>query len=336
MLSQSSRFLRALFVSALAAFAHSGALTAEAMFPVKPLTLLLPYGPGAASDVVSRVVAEAMGRQLGQPVVLLNRPGGNGMIALNAARMAPADGYTVYFSASSIVNEQAVKRSTTFNVQKDVVPVGRIASAPLGVFVSHHLPVSSLAELIDYAKKNPGKVTYASPGVGSVIHLAVERLRLATGMDLLHVPYPAGTAPVLTAMVAGDVLLYVNEMGSMRGLVADRKVKVLGTLDDVRSPLYPDAVSAPEMGLAPLKNFSAPFFFGLYVMPGTPEDRVQLLNRALNKAMEEPGLQSRLKSLGYVLESFGGTTPGQFRKIVLDELARAETVVRQANIQVPQ
>lgn len=305
-------------------------------FPAKALTLIVPYGPGAASDVVSRLLADSLSRTSGQPVVPINKPGANGIVALNAVQAAAADGYTMQFSASSIVNEQVLKKGARFDVGRDVIPVGRIASAPLGVFVSSHLPVNSVKELIEYARKNPGKVTYASPGVGSVIHLAVERLRLATGIDLLHVPYPAGTAPVLTALITGDVLLYVNEMGSMQGVVSDGKVKVLGTLASARSPLFPDAPATPEMAVPELKSFAAPFFFGLYVKAGTPIERVDYLNRMLEKSMHDPRLQDRLKGLGYLPESFGGTTPASFKTMVMDELARAERVVHEANITVPQ
>lgn len=304
---------------------------AQDKFPSRPVNLLIPYGPGAASDVVARIVAEGMARQLGQPVVPVDKPGGSGMVMIRGAQNAPADGYNVMFSASSIVNEQVLHR-TTFDVRKDLIPVGRIGAAPLGVFVSSHLPVNNVQELVDYARKNPGRLTYASPGIGSVIHLNTERFRLATNTELLHVPYPAGTAPVLTALIAGDIGLYINEMGSMRGVVADKRVKVLATLADNRSPLYPDAPATPDLTVPELKGFTASFFYGLYVTAGTPQDRVEALNQALNKAMEDPQVRAKLVELGYSPATMGGMNTTDFRKLVYDELGRTEAVVRDAHI----
>lgn len=325
--------LGALALLQCAAFA--GGAAAQEKFPGKPVSLIIPYGPGAASDVVARIVGEGLARQLGQPVVPINRPGGNGIVAIRAAQASPADGYTVMFHASGIVNEQ-VLRKTTFDVRKDVLPVGRVSVAPLGLFVSSQLPVNSVKDLVDYGRKNPGRLTYASPGIGSVIHLNTERFRMATGLDLLHVPYPAGTAPVLTALIAGDINMYINEMGSMRGVVADKRVKVLATLADDRSPLYPEAPSSAELGVPELRGFTGGFFYGLYVEPGTPADRVETLNRALNKAMEDPAVRERLVGLGYSPATLGGMTQPEFRKLVADELARVETVVREARIPTQQ
>lgn len=196
------------------------------------------------------------------------------------------------------------------------------------------MPVNSVRELIDYAKKNPGKVNYGSAGVGTIAHLTTEHLRLATGIDMVHIPYPAGTAPVLTALMAGDVGVFVNEMGSMKAFVADKKVKVLATLADQISPIYPDAPSISDLGIPELKGIFAPFFFGIYVEPGTPQDRVDMLNAAINKTLADPAVRERLVNLGYNPALMGETTPAEFRKVVNDELARVEATVRDAHIAI--
>lgn len=323
--------LLALAGTALAA----GALPAAAQekFPGRALNLVVPYGPGAATDNVARIVGEGLARQLGQPVVAINKPGANGMIAIRSVLAAPPDGYNLLFLANGVIIEQVVKKGTNFDIRKDLTPVARVAQAPLGLFASNHLPVGSVKELVQYAKKNPGKVNFASSGVGSIAHLTTERLRLATKTEMVHVPYPAGTAPVLTALMNGDVGIYVNEMGSMKPFVAEKKIKVLATLADQRSPAYPDTPSVPELGLPELKGLFTPFFYGIYVEPGTPADRVQALGAAIGRTMEDPSVRGRLVVLGYDPALMGGTTPTQFRKVVNDELARVEATVHQAGIQ---
>lgn len=308
--------------------------SAQEKFPNKPLNLIIPFGPGAATDNVARIVGEGLSRQLGQPVIATNKPGANGMIAVRAAQATPLNGYNLLFLANGVIIEQVLNKTSNFDIRKDLIPVARVVQAPLGLFASNKLPVNSVRELIDYAKKNPGKVNYGSAGVGTIAHLTTERLRLATGIDMVHIPYPAGTAPVLTALMAGDVGVFVNEMGSMKGFVADKKVKVLATLADQKSPLYPDAPAIPDLGISELKGIFAPFFFGVYVEPGTPQDRVDMLNLAINKTLADPAVRERLVNLGYNPALMGETTPAEFRKVVNDELTRVEATVRDAHIQV--
>ena len=309
---------------------------AQDKYPAKPMNLIVPFGPGAASDTVARIVAEGLSRQVGQPVIPTNKPGANGMIAVRAAQAAPSDGYNLLFMANGVVIEQVMKKNTSFDIRKDLVAVARIVQAPLGLFTSTHLPVNSVRELIDYAKKNPGKLNFASTGIGSIAHLTTERFRLATGIDMVHVPYPAGTAPVLTALMAGDVGVYVNEMGSMKGFVAEKRVKLLATLADQRSPIYPDAPAIPDLDIPELRGIFAPFFFGIFVEPGTSAERVDYLNRAVNRTLAEPAVLERLVNLGYSPANIGGTSPAEFRKLVNDELARVEATVREARIQPTQ
>lgn len=320
-----------------ASIAFGPALTpvsAQEKFPSKPMNLIIPFGPGAATDNVARIVGEGLSRQLGQPVIATNKPGANGMIAVRSAQATPSNGYNLLFLANGVIIEQVLNKTSNFDIRKDLIPVARVVQAPLGLFASNRLPVNSVRELIDYAKKNPGKVNYGSAGVGTIAHLTTERLRLATGIDMVHIPYPAGTAPVLTALMTGDVGIFVNEMGSMKGFVADKKLKVLATLADQKSPLYPDAPAIPDLGISELKGIFAPFFFGVYVEPGTPQDRVDMLNLAINKTLADPAVRERLVNLGYNPALMGETTPAEFRKVVNDELTRVEATVRDAHIQV--
>ena len=329
--------IRKIIATAALALAAQVSLNAPALgqeaFPNKPINLYIPFGAGAATDAFARIIGEGISRISGQPVIATNRPGANGLTAVRAAATAPADGHTLLILANGIVIEQVLKKLTDFDVRKDLIPVARASQAPLGLFASNSLPANTVKELIDYAKKNPGKINYATSGVGSIAHLTTERLRLATGLEMVHIPYPAGTAPINIALMAGDVQLFVNEMGSMRTLVADKKIKVLATLGDQRLPIYPDTPSVPELGVPELRNVFTPFFFGFFVVPGTENSRVEALATLINKAIDEPVVKERLVKLGYSPSLLGGTRPADFRKVVNDELERVTTVIRDAKIQ---
>jgi tripartite-type tricarboxylate transporter receptor subunit TctC len=305
---------------------------AQEDYPSKRFELIIPYGAGAATDAFARIVADGLGRQTGQTIVAINRPGANQMIAVRAALASPADGYTVLMLASGVVIEQVLKKDVNFDVRKDIIPVARAAQAPLGLFVSNSLPVTSVKELIDYAKKNPGKINYATAGVGSIAHLTTERFKLATGTDLVHVPYPGGTGPISIAMITGDVGVFINEMGSMRALAADGKIKALATLANTRSPAFPDVPAISEVGIAELKDIFFPFFFGFFVAPGTDPAKVEKLATAVNAALADPATRERLVTLGYDPALLGGTKPSDFRRIITEELTRVEAVVRDAKI----
>lgn len=309
-----------------------GSAAAQA-FPSKPINLIIPFAAGAATDNFARIIGEGMQRLSGQAVVPINRPGANYMIAVKATQAAPNDGYTSVILASGILNEQALKRVTDFDIRKDMVAVARASTAPLGLFASNHLPANTLAEAIDYVRKNPGKVTFATSVVGSIAHLTTERIRVAVGgLNMMHVPYPGGTGPINIAQMAGDVQLFVNEMGSMRPLVMDKKIKALATLGDARMPIYPDVPTAMESGVPELKNFTAPFWFGYFVAPGTDPQRVEALATLINSAIADPAVKDKLVGLGYSPTLLGGTRPAQFSRQIQEELVRTENVICDAKI----
>jgi len=306
--------------------------SAQEAFPRQRINLVIPYAAGAATDNFARIIGDGITKITGQPVVANNRPGANGMIAVRSVQSAPADGYTIVILANGILNEQALKKSTDFDIRKDLIPVARASQAPLGLFASNTLPVNNMKELVEYVRKNPGKVNFATSGVGSIAHLTTERLQLALGLNMVHVPYPGGTGPINIALMAGDVQVFVNEMGSMRPLVLDKKIKAIATLGEARIPIFPDVPSTPETGVPELRSFFAPFFFGFFVAPGTEPTRVEALATAINAAIAEPSTRDRLVALGYNPALLGGTRPAEFRKIVNDELVRVEAVIRDAKI----
>ena len=319
--------LQCVALAALCAPAQS-----QEAYPSKRFNFLIPYGAGSATDSFARIVGDGLAKQTGQPVIALNKPGANAMIAVKTLQTSPADGYSFAILANGIVIDQVLKKNPDFDIRKDLIPVARISQAPLGLFVSNNLPVNSVKDLIDYVRKNPGKVNYASAGVGSIAQLTTERFKMAAGLDMVHVPYPAGTGPMTLAMMAGDVGVLVNEMGSMRGFVSEKKLKILATLGDQRSPIYPDTPSVPELGLAELRNAFSPFFYGIFVAPGTDNAVVERLATEINTTLADPVTRDRLVALGYSPALLGGTRPADFRRIVNEELEKVEQVVRDAKI----
>ncbi len=309
-------------------------VSSQDVYPSKRFELIVPFAAGSATDGVARILADGLSRQVGQPVSVVNRPGANGQVAVRALHVAPRDGYTMAILANGIVIEQVLKKGGDFDVRRDLVPVARATQAPYGLFASNSLPGNSLREVIDYARKNPGKINYASAAVGSSAHLTTERLMLATGMNLTHITYPAGTGAINVALMQGDVGLFINEMGSMRPLVNDKKIRLLATLDNQRSPIYPDSPSLADLDIPELKDFSASFFFGLFVAPGTDPARVERLAADINRVISEPATRGRLVALGYNPALLGGTTPAQFSKYMSDELARTEAVVQGAKLSI--
>lgn len=308
-------------------------LAAQEKFPSKPINLIIAAGAGSATDALGRLMGEALSRQIGQPVVALNRTGGGGLIAIRAVQAAPPDGYTLMFQTNAVVIEQVIRKGT-FDIRKDMIPVARAMEASFGLFISNHLPANTMPELVDYLMKNPGKVNFASSGIGGAAHLAAESWRQAAGVNMVHVPYPAGSSAVMPAMFSGDVGVFVNEMSYMKPFVADKRVKVLATLAPQRSPLYPDTPSMPEAGIPKMKDFTAPLLFGAFAAAGTPPERVEFLNQAINKALTEPAVQDRLVALGYSPANIGGISAAEFRRRIDEELTRTEKVVREGNIPV--
>lgn len=327
------RKLAAIALFTAATVACSLPLAAQEKYPNKPLQMYIPFGPGSATDAVARVVAEGLSRQLGQPVVPNNKPGGNGMVAIRSVQGSPSPGYNLLFLHPGVVIEQVLSKGS-FDFRKDLIAVARVSESPQGMFVSNLLPVNTVKELVEYMRKNPGKVNYATGGIGSSAHLNTERFRLATGTSMVHIPYPAGRAPMVTALISGDVGLFFGEMGSMKGFVDAKRVKLLATLADRRNPIYPDAPAISESGVPELRNFSASSYFGIFVEPQTPPDRVEFLNQVINKVLVERSVHDKLLSLGYSADNIGGMSSAQFSAKLNQEFLNIQSTVRDAKIQI--
>jgi tripartite-type tricarboxylate transporter receptor subunit TctC len=299
------RFLL-LFLFAANAFAQP--------WPSKPLRLVVGFAPGGAADFVARAFQEPLGRALGQPVVVDNRPGAGSSIAAEFVAKSPADGYTFLIaSPSSILVNPLLSPKAGFQPLKDLAPVGKVTSSPLLLAVNPNLGVTNLRELIAYVKKNPGKVNYATSGNGSAPHLsAVLFMRLA-GVEMVHVPYKGG-APSVQSVLAGDTQLAFATPPSVLPLVQAGRLRALATTSRKSSPLLP---GVPGMEDAGLPGYEISFWYGFFVPAGTPADAVKKLFAATEQALKLPEIAKTLAREG--TETSGSTSPEDFASFLRED-----------------
>ena len=269
-------------------------LTAQGQtgYPDRPITLIVPYAPGGGNDVMARAVAEPMAKVLGQPLVIENRGGGGGSIGTRQVAKAPADGYTLGLGGTgTLAIDPTLYPNVGYDPRKDFAPVGLIASSSNVVLVHPSVPAKSIAELIALAKRQDGKLTFASTGTGSSVHLAAELFAGMAGVKITHVPYK-GSGPALNDLIGGHVSMMFSTMASAAGLVKDgSKVRALAVTGATRSQLFPDLTTVAEAGLP---GYEAVLHYGIVAPAGTPRPVVEKLNAALNAALASDEVKRRL------------------------------------------
>ena len=283
-------------------------------YPSKPIRLVVGFAPGGAADFVSRAFQEPLGKALGQPIVVDNRPGaGSSIAAEHVAKSAP-DGYTLLIaSPSSILVNPLITPKAGFQPQKDLVPVSKVSSSPLILAVNPSVPVSSVKELIAHAKKNPGKLNYASSGNGSAPHMAaVLFLRLAQ-VEMVHVPYKGG-APAVQSVLAGDTQLAFATPPSVLPLVQGGRLRALATTSRKATPLIP---GVPGMGEAGLPDYEIGFWYGFFVPAGTPAEVVRKLYDATAQVLQIPEVAKTLAREG--TETSGSRSPEDFTAFIAED-----------------
>jgi tripartite-type tricarboxylate transporter receptor subunit TctC len=296
-------------------------------YPTKPIKLIVPWPAGGATDLIARAVTENMRKDLGQMIVVENKPGATGRIGIEAARLLPADGYTLLIAMSNTHGlAPALRKDLSYDPIVDFTQVGMICAAPLALTVRASLPVKTLPELIDYAKSNPGKLTYASGGIGSATHLMGEMFKAMAGIDIVHVPYK-GQAPAVNDLLAGHVDMFF-EGQIVKPHVDDGKLRVLATTGPQRWFMYPDIPTTTEAGLPDL--VSAPWW-GLQGPKGMPAPIVERLNRSMVAALKDPEVQSTLKSQGADIAT--ETSPVQMKAFIAKEIERWEKNLKLINYQ---
>jgi len=298
-------------------------------WPTQPVRIILPYPPGGASDVTARLLGAKMGETWGTAVVIENRPGGNGIVANEAAARAPADGYTVIMAnlGPNAINP-AVYEKLPYNTLKDFAPVILTTIVPLVIVTSVDSPIKSLAQLIAMAKEKPGEIAFGSPGNGSGGHLAGELLYAMSGSKLLHIPYK-GDAPAIIDVMGGRVAVAFPTVLAGVPHIKSGKLRALAVTSQKRIESLPDVPTVDEaLGI---QGYQAVSWGGFMVPSGTPAEVIAKMNAAVNKALLEPDVASKLKGQG--AEIVGGS-PEAFDKFLRAELIKWKQVADRAKIRL--
>ena len=316
------------FSRRLALLAAAGLLAGAvqaADWPARPITLVVPFPPGGPTDMVARVLAQSVGEQLGQSVVVDNKPGANGNIGNAFVAKAAPDGYTVLYNTSSITLSPALYKKLSYDLRKDLMPVTLSAVVPLALVVNPQLPVKTVAELVDYAKKNPGKLSYGSAGNGNVTHLAAFQVAQHFGIEAAHVPYK-GSAPADVDLVAGQIQFMTDTINSVAPFINDGKLRLLAVSTAKRLANFPAAPTLAESGMA---GFEAGAWQGVMVPAKTPQPVIDRLNQAFVQALKSPAVLEKLRVQS--TEPLG-STPTEYAAYIEKELARWASVVKSTGV----
>jgi tripartite-type tricarboxylate transporter receptor subunit TctC len=303
-----------------------GAVRAE--YPEKPIRVVVPWPAGGGSDVVARAVAQPLGEQLKQSIVIENRPGANGGIGSATVARAPADGYTlVWVTADTHAMNPHVYPKLGYDPRTDFAPIGIVGYFPYALIVNKQFPASTVAEFVQQAKQRPGKVTFASWGIGGSAHVAMEMVRSQAGFDVLHVPY-TGAAPALQAVTAGQVDSMIVPMSVAKPQEEGGKVKILGLASPKRFVGAPELKTFAEQGVP----VDAGTWVGFMAPAGTPDAVLQKVNRAVAAVLENPQVREALVKMN--VDPAVPQTTAQFKKFISDEYERWGKTIGAAKIRV--
>ena len=317
--------------SAMLSAAVLAALTSMPAFaqsyPAKPIRLIVPFPAGGATDILARALSQKLGEKIGQTVVVENRPGAGGTIGADAASKSAADGYTLLLATSSTHSiGPAINPKIPYNAETDFTPIAYVASSPNVVVVPNTLPVKTMREFIDYARKNPGKLNYASSGNGTIVHLTTEYFKAQSDTFILHIPY-RGTALAIPDLVSGKVDVMFDSFVTGMPHVKDGKLRALAVTSAKRSALAPEMPTVAET----LPGFDSVTWFGLYGPKGLPQDLTAKVNQAVNAALADTDVKDRFARLG--AEPAGGT-PQTFAAMVKADNAKWKKIIADRKIAV--
>ena len=317
---------RSVFVM-LAALGFAFALPAAGQgFPNKPIKMIVPLAAAGTGDTLARAVGEEMAKELGQPVVIENKPGAGGLVGTEMVANAPADGYTLLAVSPSHVINPALYAKKTYDPLKSFEPITVIANTHQVIVAHPSVPAKDLAELIAYAKANPGKLNYGSAGTGSATHLNMELFRTMAGIDIVHVPYK-GSTQARQDVLAGQVQLAMDGLLPVQPLIKDGRLKAVGITSSKRAQSNPEIPLIGEV----VKGYSSDTWYGILVPAGTPKDVVAKLHAAAVKALNSPAVKDRLQKLG---AETVGNSPEEFRKLLETEQKLWAKVVKDSGAKV--
>jgi len=290
-------------------------------WPTKPVRMIIAFPPGGPTDLVSRVLAQKLSEQLGQQVIVDNKPGAGGNIAAELAARATPDGYTIFYNTSAIVIGPALYGKVNYDTLKDFAPVLLTASVPMVLVVNPQLPARSVKDFVDLAKTRSGALNYSSSGTGTITHLASAMMSTQTGIQTQHIPYK-GSAPGLVDLASGQTQFMIDTINTVLPYVRDNRLRGLAVTSAKRSPLLPDLPTLAEAGIS---GFEAAAWQGIVVPTGTPNEIVQKLNAEVNKALMHPDIRSRLAAQG--ADILGGT-PAEYAAYLRSEMPRWAKAVK--------
>lgn len=295
-------------------------------YPSRPVTLIIPFPPGGSTDIIGRIAADGMSRELGQPFVVDNRGGAGGAIGAKAIADGAADGYTLGIATlSTHVVNPVVQKDLRYDPLKDFTFISQIAAVPNSMTVHPSVPARNMAEFIEYARKNPGKLNYGTPGVGSLGHLIGETFKYSAKVNLTHVPY-RGAGPALNDALGGQVQVLFDNLPSSLPHIQAGRLRALAVASEKRVSSIPEVPTFAELG-HPLVN--DPSWFGLIGPARLPDEVTQRLYAALLATLKHPEVQKRIADAASVPV---GNSPEAYRKVVADALENTRKVVREANL----
>ncbi|WP_193088799.1 tripartite tricarboxylate transporter substrate binding protein [Advenella sp. FME57] len=301
---------------------------ADPAYPSKPIRLIATYGPGSSIDIIARIFAQSLSEQMGQSVIVENKPGAGGDLGTDFVAKSPADGYTIGFaSAGPITVNPNAREKMPYDATKDLAPVALVGTGPNVILANPSLPVKNLQELVSYIKANPNKVAYGSAGIGTSNHIAGELFQHESKTKILHVPYK-GNSEAITDAIGGRIQVVISGVPPILSFVKSGQLRALAVADTKRSELLPQVPTVSEAGLPGSESVA---WYGIVAPAATPETVLQRLNEEFSKAANKPEVKSKLRSMGIVAQSISRE---DFGKLMADEYARFKVLFSQINLQM--
>ena len=293
-------------------------------YPARPVRIIVGYPSGGSNDILARLMAQWLSERMGQQFVIENRPGAGSNIATEAVVRADPDGYTLLMVSAANMSNAALYDKLSYNFIRDIAPVAGVMRVPLVMEVNPSIPAKTVPEFIAYARANPGKINFASGGIGTSIHLSGELFKMMTGIDMQHVPY-RGNGPALTDLLGGQVQIMFDTMPAAIGYVRAGQLRALAVTTATRSEALPDIPTVGEY----VPGYEASSLYGVAAPSNTPTEIVDKLNREINAALADPAMQTRLADLGGIVLA---GSPADFGKLIAVETEKWAKVIRTGNI----
>ncbi len=311
-------------IGAAAMVASPAISSAQTKYPGKTIRVIVPYAPGGGTDVIGRTLLQNMAIQLGQPIIIDNRPGAGTVIGTDAVARAEPDGYTLLINTNAIAVNDSLVKKLPYNTLQDLVPVGRICSGPNVIVVRADSPFKNLSDIIRASKAKPGSLSYASSGNGTAVHLAAELLKVTAKINILHIPY-RGAGPAYTDLLGGQVDMLFGTAGGVSKFVQSGRMRAIAVTSTSRSPAYPGVPAVSET----LPGYAANVWYGMFAPKGTPPEILNALNSAMRIAVNVPSYSADLERDGLTAAV---NSPSEMVTFMRSEVERWQKVVTEAGI----